>query len=162
MMRVLSIAILLLVATTLSAQEKKKIYDPAIDGMQQLDEAVLKAGESGKHVLVQVGGNWCPWCIRFHDFIGATHSVDSIIKADYVFVLLNYSKESKNLKALERLGYPQRFGFPVLVVLDSKGNRLHIQDSGFLEKDKNYSEEKVMTFLKCWNAKAVDPKTYQE
>ena len=59
---------------------------------------------------------------------------------------------------MKRLGNPARFGFPVFVVLDSKGNVLHIQDSSFLEEGKEYSEKKVLRFFKNWTPKAVENK----
>lgn len=143
------------------AQDKKELYSPALDGMKQLDEAVIKAKTENKHVLVQLGGNWCPWCIRFNQFCNETAVIDSILKADYVVIHLNYSKENKNEASLERLGHPERFGFPVFVILDGAGKRLHTQDSGLLEKEKSYDKEKVMTFLLNWNRKAVDPDSYK-
>lgn len=161
-MRTLSILIILCLNTAiLFGQEKKELYDPAIDGIKQLGEAVTMAATENKHVLVQVGGNWCPWCIRFNKFCTETPTIDSILKANYVVIHLNYSKENKNLPALEKLGYPQRFGFPVLVVLNGKGERLHTQDSGLLEKEKSYDINKVMTFLGNWNPAAIDPDIYK-
>lgn len=43
---------------------------------------------------------------------------------------------------MKRLNNPQRFGFPVFVVLDETGKVLHIQDSSFLEEGKGYNEER--------------------
>jgi hypothetical protein len=82
--------------------------------------------------------------------------IDSILKADYVRVLVNYSKENKNDEAMRMLGNPQRFGFPVLVILDQDGVRLHTQDSWYLEKDKYYDKEKVVHFLEMWTVAAVN------
>ncbi len=82
------------------------------------------------------------------------------MKADYVFTLLSTSKEKKNLDILADLDYPQRFGFPVMVILDQEGNRIHTQNSVFLEKEKSYNEKVVARFLKQWSPAAVDPKNY--
>ena len=136
---------------------QQPIYNVSIDGYQQLLQAVDSASRTRKHVLVQVGGNWCPWCIRFHQFCKNVPQIDSILKSAYVYVLLNYSRENKNERALEWLEYPQRFGFPVLVVLDTKGRRIHTQDSGLLEKEKSYDTLKVFTFLKNWTPTAIKP-----
>lgn len=83
------------------------------------------------------------------------------MKADYVFTLLNTSKEKKNLDVLAELDYPQRFGFPVMVILDQKGKRIHTQNSAFLEKEKSYDEKVVVQFLKHWSPAAIDPKSYK-
>jgi len=161
MKNILLIGILFVCSITLFAQEKKLLYVTSYDGMKQLDEAVVKAKSENKNVLVQVGGNWCPWCIKFNNFCLETPKVDSILKSSFVIIHLNYSRENRNYPSLERLGYPQRFGFPVLVVLNSKGERLHTQDSGFLEKDKGYDTLKVVTFLRNWTPNALNPENYK-
>ena len=114
------------------SQEKVKIYDPTANAETQVNQAITKASKEGKHVMLQIGGNWCIWCVRLNAFEHADPKIDSLIKADYVLVHLNYSPENKNLKTLKKLEYPQRFGFPVLVILNAKGRRLHTQDRGFL------------------------------
>ena len=142
-------------------QETVEIYNTSLDGMKQLDESILKASAEHKNLLIQVGGNWCPWCIKFNKFCHDVPKIDSLIKSSYIFVHLNYSKENKNFPSMERLAYPQRFGFPVIVVLNEKGERIHTQDSGFLEKDKGYDTLKVVTFLKQWTPDAINPENYR-
>lgn len=144
-----------------SQENKNEIYNPTADAAQDIAEAVKKAAESKKHVLLQIGGNWCPWCLKLHKFWHDEPQVDSILNADYILVLVNFSKENKNENVMAELGYPTRFGFPVLVILDSKGNRIHTQDSGLLEADKSYDIEKVVRFLKSWNYASIQPGTYK-
>jgi thioredoxin-related protein len=149
-------------AINLSAQSEVQLYNPDADAWQELQSAIEQASRSNRHVMVQVGGNWCPWCIKLHGFFHEIPVIDSVLKADYVLVRVNYSKENKNPEVLATLGYPQRFGFPVLIVLDEKGNRLHTQDTGYLELDKGYDEEKVKRFLLGWNRASVASETYRK
>ena len=151
----------LIIPFTLKSQETIKLYDPEADARKDLSAAVQAAKEQNKHVLLQVGGNWCPWCIKLHGFFESEAKVDSILKADYVLLRINYSKENKNPEVLASLDYPQRFGFPVLLVLDQNGKRLHTQDTGLLELDKGYDPEKVSRFLLNWNRTAVDRGSYK-
>jgi hypothetical protein len=58
---------------------------------------------------------------------------------------------------LKRLNNPGRFGYPVFVVLNGKGQVIHIQDSSFLEEGNGYNKEKVVRFFKNWTPKAVQP-----
>jgi len=161
-MKYFHLLIILFISSTIAfSQEKAEIYNTSIDGMKQLDEAIVKAKSEKKHLLVQVGGNWCPWCIRFNKFLADVPQIDSVMKSSFILVHLNYSRENRNYPVLERLGYPQRFGFPVLVVINGKGERLHTQDSGILEKDKGYDTLKVFTFLKNWTPGALDPENYK-
>lgn len=139
---------------------RKTIYNPELNAVKQINEAVEEAYKSSKHVLVQVGGDWCPWCIKLHQFIEEHPAVDSLIKADYVYILVNYDKKNKSPEAMKILDYPQRFGFPVLVVLDGKRNRIHTQNTLYLEEGKSYNEKMLIDFLKAWNTKAIDPENY--
>jgi len=143
-----------------SNDDKNKLYNPMADASADIDNALRLAQEQNKHVMIQIGGNWCPWCIKVHKFINENALIDSIIKADFVFILVNYSKENNNFDVLKKLEYPQRFGFPVFVVLDEKGKRLHTQDSGFLEKEDTYDTKKFKTFLLSWNKNALTEEKY--
>jgi hypothetical protein len=62
---------------------------------------------------------------------------------------------------LKDLGFPQRFGFPVFVILGADGNRLHTQNSAYLEEGKGHSVEKIKEFLEAWTVKALDPTNYK-
>lgn len=142
---------------TTAKTEQVKLYDPTLDGMKQIKDAIAGASASGKHVLIQYGGNWCGWCIKFDAFCKADTSISKIIEANYVPVKLNYSPENKNDAANEFLGNPTRFGFPVFIIIDGKGKILHIQDSGLLEEGAGYSKQKVTGFFRNWTAAAIVP-----
>lgn len=79
----------------------------------------------------------------------------------YVFLLVNYSKENRNLAALKKLDYPQRFGFPVFVILDANGKRIHTQNSSYLEDGEGYSKKKVIDFMTQWTPEALNPEHYK-
>ena len=141
----------------------KKVYNESIDPMTQIDEALVKAKAEGKFVICQVGGNWCPWCLKFADFVEKDTAVNKAVNDSFEYIHGNYNprkaagaeavKKAESL--MKRLNNPARFGFPVFVVLDEKGTVLHIQDSSFLEEGKGYDEKKVLRFLKNWTPKAV-------
>ncbi|SHN43413.1 thioredoxin family protein [Chitinophaga sp. CF418] len=147
------------------AQEKpvldlQHIYDPGADAAADLQKAEQQAAATNKHVLVQIGGNWCIWCKRFYKFVREDSTLNALQEKNYVVYHLNYSKENKNLPLLKQLGYPQRFGFPVLVILDAKGNRLLTQNSGLLESADTYDKDKVADMLKQWSPDALNPAHY--
>ena len=154
-MRNIMIGLLILMSTSLISAQS--IYNPKADAKADIAKAVQKAKKENKHVLIQVGGNWCPWCIKLHKYIDNTPSVNKIVKDNYVFILVNYSKENKNKEVMKQLEYPNRFGFPVIVVLDQNGRRIHTQNTGNLEKDKGYDIKRVSSFLKNWTRAAVNP-----
>jgi len=139
-----------------------KLYNPDENAALRLGKAVKDAKANGKHVFVQIGGNWCVWCARFNEFVTKDKEIDSLITSNFIVYHLNYSPENRNKELLAKFGYPQRFGFPVFIVLDGNGNKLHIQNSAYLEEDKGYNKEKVIEFFENWSPKALDPKQYKD
>ena len=139
----------------------KKVYDETINPMEQIDRALATARSSQqpKLVICQVGGNWCPWCLRFADFAATDPDIAKVIDDHFLLIHVNYhprkAQDASAEALMSRLGHPQRFGFPVFVGLDADGKVLHTQDSSFLEEDKGYSEKKVLRFFKNWTPAAV-------
>lgn len=156
---------LLIFSITVSSQEMKKfnLYKPGEKAEMEIANAINDARKSGKHVFIQIGGNWCIWCARFHEYVTKAGQLDSLMNANYVVYHLNYSKENYNAKLLAKYRFPQRFGFPVFLVLDADGNLLHTQNSWYLEDgDKSYDREKVKAFFTEWSSKMFDPSQYKE
>lgn len=152
--------VMLMSGSSFAQKDSTIIYHPDADAKQELLSAVAQAKASNKHVLIMVGGNWCRWCRMFEKFKNENVKVDSSINSGFVFLHINYSKENKNLEVLQSLSYPQRFGFPVFLVLDAQGTRLHTQNSAYLEEGEGYSEQKIIDFLNHWNPAAMDPTLY--
>jgi thioredoxin-related protein len=138
------------------------LYDPKANAQAQIDSAIGRARKEHKNVLLQVGGNWCIWCTRFYNFVAASDTLRKLQDGNYVSVHLNFSPENKNEPILAKLGFPQRFGFPVFVILDESGVRIHTQNSGYLEEGKGYNSAKVAEFFRQWSPKALDPASYKE
>ena len=143
------------------AQSEKKLYTPSADAEKDIEVAIKQAKTENKYVLLQGGGNWCSWCIEFARFCKADPQIDSVIKSSFVWYHLNYSKENENKKVFAKYGYPQRFGFPVFIILNGKGERIHTQNSEYLEDGKkSYNKNKVLSFLEMWAPHALNPKMY--
>ena len=159
----LTLTAMLVLAPLVAQTTPPKVYDETIDPNEQIDKALKQARSEGKFVVCQVGGNWCPWCLRFADFITSDDEISTLIHDNFVYIHVNYSPQSpsdaqgkaRTEKMMKRLGNPARFGFPVLVVLDERGKVVHIQDSSFLEEGQGYDKTKVIRFFKNWTPKAV-------
>ncbi len=153
----LLISLIFISVRIFSQVEEINIYDPDANAREDIANAVRQADAGNKHVLLQIGGNWCPWCVRLHHLESSDPQIDSLLKADYIRVMVNVPKEKdkRDYELLKTLGNPQRFGFPVLVFLNRKGERIHTQDSWYLEQDKAYDREKVIHLFKMWNVVAA-------
>lgn len=135
-------------------------YHPEEDAAASVTRAIKSASAAHKNVFVEIGGNWCIWCARFAEMSGSDHQIDSALNAGFIVVHVNYSKENMNLPLLAMFGYPQRFGFPVFVILNDKGTPVHIQNTDYLEQGKGYNKEKILSFLNDWSPRALDPASY--
>ncbi len=159
-----SLLLLLLIsgASARAQEDLKPIYHPEADARKDIADAVSRAKRENKQVLLMIGGNWCSWCRMFDKFRTSNAKVDSTARENFIWLHVNYSKENKNEELMKSLGYPQRFGFPVFVVLDENGNRMHTQNSAYLEEGKGYSEEKVIEFFHQWRKDALNPENYRQ
>jgi len=140
----------------------QQFFDPDADAEKQLRDALAEAKAENKHVFIEIGGNWCGWCLLFNQLITTDEEINNFINKNFVLIHVNYSKENKNEKILKQLEYPQRFGFPVFVILNEDGKRLHTQNSGYLEEGKGHDRMKVLTFLQQWSPEALNPELYNK
>lgn len=162
-MKKIALVIILALSAILSFAQEKKLYDPTANAEKDIAAAVKKAQRENKFVLIQGGGNWCRWCIEFARFAKADPQIDSVINTGFIWYHLNMSKENENKKIFARYGYPQRFGYPVFIILNEKGERIHTQNSEYLEDGKNsYDKDKVLAFLEMWSRHALDPQLYDK
>jgi thioredoxin-related protein len=144
------------------AKNNKKLYNPDADAKADIAKALKEAKKDGKHVVLQIGGNWCGWCIAFDKKVNENEALTKLMADNFVVYHLNYSKENKNTEVLKELDFPQRFGFPVFVILDADGKRLHTQNSAYLEEGEGHSVQKIIDCFENWSPKALDPSAYKE
>lgn len=138
--------------------EKAKLpkpYDAKANAEKDIENLVAKAKKENKNIMIQAGGNWCIWCLRFNQYVQTTPELKKLVDDNYLYYHLNYSPENKNEKVFSKYGNPgDEFGYPVFIVLDQNGKMIHVQKSDVLEEDKGYSLEKVKEFFKSWTSKS--------
>ena len=125
---IIALLVVAMFALTAQAQNEgktapKKVYNEHINPLEQIDQALVQARAEGKFVICQVGGNWCPWCLRFAEFITSDSTINAVIEQNFVYIHTNYlpRKAGEVGEALmKRLNNAGRFGFPVFVVLDEE------------------------------------------
>ena len=141
-----------------AAEEKAKLPKPYNDkenAEAKIAELVKQAQAENKNIILQAGGNWCIWCLRFNQFVQTTPELKNVVDENYLYYHLNYSPENKNEKVFATYDNPgAKFGYPVFVVLDKNGKMIHTQDSAVLEEGKGYSIEKVKAFFQEWAPKS--------
>ena len=146
MPRLVFAALLLLLSQCLLAQNLPAKFDPARDAAADVATATSIARTQRKRVLVDVGGEWCPWCHILDRFVAGNANVKKLVDDNYVWVKVNWSPQNKNEALLSR--WPKVKGYPHLFVLDADGTLLHSQDTDALEAGDSYDRDKVLAFLR--------------
>lgn len=131
--------------------EFSKIYNSQADAESDLNFAIAIAKEQNKHILLEVGGDWCPWCRAFDKFVKDNSQVNEYLNDNYVLVKVYYGKGNYNGKFLA--GFPRLIATPHFYTLDSEGSVLKSQGSEVLEKGRSYDVLKVMAFLQKYSKK---------
>jgi len=149
MIKPLIVATMLLLAQTTQAPEPK--FDPTRDAAKDIDAAVAEAKRAGKHVILDVGGEWCGWCHALDRYFREHPQILAVREKHYVWLKVNYSQENKNTAVLSR--YPAIPGYPHFFVLDQQGKLLQSQGTAVLEKGPSYDDDKMMEFLLKWAPK---------
>ena len=125
-----------------------KPYNTEEDGLAKIEELLVECQKQNKKLLIQIGGNWCVWCLRFNHLVTTDKELKKILDKKYIYYHLNYSPENKNEKAFKKYGNPgEQYGYPAFLILSAKGEVLFTQKSEDLEDGKGYDPKKVKKFL---------------
>ncbi|PKL81687.1 MAG: thiol-disulfide isomerase [Ignavibacteriae bacterium HGW-Ignavibacteriae-3] len=135
-------------AQTAPEKSERTKFDPARDPFSDVQTGVIEAQKSNKRILLDVGGEWCIWCHRLDGFFEANPELKNFMLENFVVIKVNWSPDNKNENFLSQ--YPKVAGYPHIFILESDGSFLYSKNTGELEKDKSYSAEKIMAFLKEW------------
>lgn len=95
-------------------------YDEELDVPAALDAAFAAARESGRRVLVVMGGAWCPDC-RVLDAMMQSEAVAPVLADRFETVKFSVGRYDRNLESVERLGAAPLKGAPALLVFTAEG-----------------------------------------
>jgi thiol-disulfide isomerase/thioredoxin len=111
-------------------------YDEEANATQQVEEVLARARASGKRVVIDFGGNWCPDC-RILSGTLELPEVKPFVEEHFEMVAIDVGRFDRNLHI------PQRFnakvnGVPWLVIAEPDGTVIHssyeVTDNGLAHK----------------------------
>ena len=127
-------------------------YDIERDPARDVEAAVAEATQTNKRILLDVGGDWCKWCVYLDRFFADNPELYQYREEKFIWVKVNRSEENPNDDFLAC--YPDFDGVPHFFVLESDGTLLHSQDTAPLESGADsYSLEAMKSFLEEWAKK---------
>ena len=138
------------------SQEEQKpqfinyIFDPKANAKEDLQNAVKIANKENKNVFLIIGGDWDYWCRFFNDEFINDSAVINIASSNYVYVRINFSPQNKNEEILTSLSCPKREGYPIFMIFDKNGKKLHTQNADEFKIDRKFRLSKFINFLNSW------------
>lgn len=118
--------------------------DPFVDG-----RAALKlAQETKRRVLIEVGGNWCSWCLQLDKFLAENHQLREQLHRHFVILKVNVSEANDNAEFMA--GLPKPLGYPHIYITEADGKIIFSKDTTQLLENSRYSVQRFQQFLDKW------------
>ena len=140
------IACLLLTASYVLSEDVHLPYDESANAEIDLANAIAEANSKNKHVLIEMGANWCPDCRTLGRYFQRA-DIKAWLDERFIVVAVDVGEWDKNLEIAERYGNPISEGIPSLVVLDSKGVMQFATLAGELASVREISGDDLIEWL---------------
>jgi thiol-disulfide isomerase/thioredoxin len=128
-------------------------YDEKAKADALVAEAFARAAKSGKRVLIDMGGNWCPDC-RVLAGVMALPEVKRFLAAHYEIAMVDVGRFDKNLQIPARFGIEKLTGVPTVVIAEAKGRPLNVASSADLASAGQMTPQGIADWLARWAAPA--------
>lgn len=93
-----------------------QVYDEKADADAAVARAFARAKASGKRVLLDLGGNWCPDCIVLFNFMKLPE-IKRFVETHYEVVEVDVGRFNRNLHIPAKLGFREKLrGVPAVLV----------------------------------------------
>ena len=121
-------------------------YDESANAEIDLANAIAEANNKNKHILIEMGANWCPDCRTLGRYF-QREDIKAWLDERFIVVAVDVGEWDKNLEIAERYGNPISEDIPSLVVLDSKGVMQFATLAGELASAREISGDDLIEWL---------------
>ena len=141
-----------------TAPDKKRVYDEKADARAQIDGALSAAKKGNRRVLIQWGGNWCPWCVVLHRRFESDPALSAALRDGYEVVPVDVGHFDKHMELARKYGAElKKTGVPYLTVLDADGKVVTNEPTDPYETkgpggEKGHDSKKLLEFLRAHRA----------
>lgn len=134
------------------AHPEARPYSASADARAEVDAALARASQSGKRVLLVMGGNWC------HDSRALAGWLESPrfaalraarFEVVYVDVGIPQTGEGRNLDIARRFGLDEVPGTPALLVLTADGQPVNLDTAASWRNAASRNEEAIFAELEA-------------
>ena len=123
-------------------------YDPARDPFADGRAALQLAQQTNRRVLIEVGGNWCSWCLQLDKFLNANQQLRDQLHRYFVVLKVNVSEKNDNADFIA--GFPKPLGYPHIYIAEANGTIIFSKDTAQLLENSRYSVARFQQFIDRW------------
>jgi thiol:disulfide interchange protein len=120
-------------------------YDETADAHAQVDAALAEGKRTGRTVLLDFGGNWCPDC-RMLAGVFQEKPVADWMAQHFVVLTVDIGRRNKNMDISQRWGVTIQ-GVPTVMMISPQGKLLNKDDPYGLADARSMSTQAVVDLL---------------
>ena len=126
-------------------------YNQSADPGQAVDQALARARQNGKKVLIDLGGNWCADCLILSGVM-ALPEVQAFLNARYEIVLVDIGRVNRNLAIPARFGVTVKLeGVPAILIVTPDGHLVNKDHFAALAEARNMTPQAIVDWLAQWS-----------
>lgn len=130
-------------------QPLPKPYDESLKAGEAVDQALARARLSGKRVLIEFGGNWCPDC-RVLGAVLSSPRLTPFVDRYFEQVAVDVGRFDKNLDIPARFGIAKLTAVPTVLVLSPDGGVLNPDEILSLGDARTMTPQAIADWLSRW------------
>lgn len=123
-------------------------YDPTRDAFKDGRDAIQLAKTTQRHILIELGGDWCKWCHVLDTFLNENSEIKAKLHETFVVLKINVSDTNDNAEFLA--AFPRPLGYPHMYVADGNGSILLSKDTADFLYQGQYSQQRFHDFFEQW------------
>lgn len=123
-------------------------YDPARDPFVDGRAALQLAQQTNRRIFIEVGGNWCSWCLQLDKFLDENQHIREQLHQYFVVLKINVSEKNDNAEFMA--GFPKPLGYPHIYIAEADGTIILSKDTAQLLDNSRYSATRFQQFIDKW------------
>ncbi len=127
-------------------------YNESGDAKAEVAATLARAKASGKYVLLDFGGNWCPDC-RILAGVLELEEVDAAVAKTFEVAMIDVGRFNKNLDIAAAYGV-KITAVPTVIILDPQGNFVNAGHPTALSNARAMKPQAIVDTIFGWAAAA--------
>ncbi len=123
------------------------VYDESADAQAHVSQALAKARDENKQVMIVFGANWCGDCTML-DGEFKKPALKTLLDANYVIVKVDVNRFNKNLDVVKPYGDVIKKGIPSIVIASPANQLWYATNGGELADARKMGETGVAEFFR--------------